>query len=123
MRLTEPAGLPVRMEDHMKTIKLYQYGKSTLSGWVSWWSAHVPAVVLGNDFIEHTDTADFLVPEPWSHVYIDGHNGNTLRESAEFATDSGREGFLNTDGNGDPVIVEYSFTGFRSKLWRIHNED
>lgn len=47
----------------MKTVKMYEYGKSTFEGWESWWSLKTPAEVCGNDFVENTDTAEFEVPE------------------------------------------------------------
>ena len=101
----------------MKTITLYEYGKSTFDGWVSWWSAHEPERVLGNDFVEHTGTATFKLPERWTHVYIDGHHGNILRESAEFATDDCVEGYLHCTKDGKPAVF-YGF-GSHEELIRI----
>lgn len=105
----------------MKTIRLYEYGKSTRNGWESWWSADKPENVLGFDFIEHTDTADFEIPAPWTRIYIDGENGNTLYYSAEFRTDSGVDGHLETNAEGVPVIVDDA-TGKHYKMIRVEEE-
>ena len=103
-RHADPGSVSAEQEKIMKTITLYQKGKSTFDGWKSWWSANDK--LPGIEFEELTDHADFKIPEIWTHVYIDGNYGNTLEFSAEFATDDGREGYLYTNKHGDPVIVD-----------------
>ena len=90
----------------MKQITLYLYGKGTFDGFRRWWSALEPVHVLGNDFIEHLETETFTVPDPWTHVYIDGHKGNILHYSAEFRTNDGRDGHLTENADGQPVVCD-----------------
>ncbi|MBQ5533161.1 MAG: hypothetical protein IIU04_06380 [Bacteroidales bacterium] len=86
----------------MKTVKMYEYGKSTFNGWESWWSLNKPDEVCGNDFIEHTDTAEFEVPEGF-------HIGTDMVGDAHFYPVSGNAPAeigtkVGSDGNTEPYL-------------------
>lgn len=100
----------------MKKLHLYLNGKSTFDGWREWWAGRDES---GSDFIECIDRRDFLVPDPWTKVYIDSHGGNVLRHSVEFETDSGKCGYIGTNANGKPVIVDET-TGAHTHLIEIN---
>lgn len=92
----------------MKTVKMYEYGKSTFEGWESWWSLRTPAEVCGNDFIEHTNTAEFEVPEGF-------HIGKDITDERHFYQADGVHPAeigtkVGSDGTTEPYL--YGMTNF-----------